>query len=114
MAMNAWVTTAVHRSEPKLGAFQRWFAAFSAGLVLLLAVLAASPDLHALIHHDADHADHSCAITLFHQGLDAPAAIVFAASAPVMVELGLAIPDPATRPDAHLDRLQPGRGPPFC
>ena len=40
----------------------------AAGLVvlghLLLAIaLAASPSLHALVHHDADHADHECVVT---------------------------------------------------
>jgi hypothetical protein len=89
-------------------------AALSAGLVLLLAVLGASPDLHALIHPDADHGNHSCAVTLFHQGLDAPAPVVFVAVAPARLAFELVIPEAAARPDAHLDRLQPGRGPPFC
>jgi hypothetical protein len=44
---------------------QRW-----TGAVLVLAVfwaltLSVSPQLHELIHPDADHEDHDCAVTLF-------------------------------------------------
>ena len=39
------------------------------GTVLMLAVLAASPDAHHWLHADADHADHECAITLYAQGV---------------------------------------------
>jgi hypothetical protein len=38
------------------------------GLVLFMAVLASSETLHKLIHHDADEADHQCAVTLFAHG----------------------------------------------
>jgi hypothetical protein len=38
------------------------------GLVLLLNAMAASPELHELIHADAGHADHQCAVTLFGHG----------------------------------------------
>ena len=42
-------------------------------LALLLAVMvvvamAAAPRLHEAAHHDADHADHECAVTLFASG----------------------------------------------
>jgi len=37
-------------------------------IVLLLSVFGASPSLHKLIHHDADSADHHCAITFFTHG----------------------------------------------
>ena len=39
------------------------------GTVLLLAILAASPDAHRWLHADSDHEDHECAITLYAQGV---------------------------------------------
>ncbi len=36
--------------------------------VLFIIAAAASPALHEWMHHDADHADHDCAITLFASG----------------------------------------------
>jgi hypothetical protein len=33
-----------------------------------LIMLTASPDLHELIHHDADSSDHDCAVTVFLAG----------------------------------------------
>ena len=62
--------------------FHRLTAAFGVVLVLLLNVLAASPELHAWVHGPAvaaqhnghDHApvgdsDHECAVTLFASGV---------------------------------------------
>lgn len=46
------------------------------GLVLLLAILAASPTAHHWLHADADHEGHECAITLYAQGITAAAAVV--------------------------------------
>jgi len=40
-----------------------------AATVLMLAVFAASPNVHQWLHADADHADHECAITLYAQGI---------------------------------------------
>ncbi|HVU15568.1 MAG TPA: hypothetical protein VHD32_01490 [Candidatus Didemnitutus sp.] len=100
--------------ELKLKIWQRACALLFAGLVFALGILGASPDLHSLIHPDADHGNHTCAITLFHQGLDEAAPIIAAAPAPSLVEIGAAVRDGARRPDAHLDRLMPGRGPPSC
>jgi len=37
-------------------------------LVLLLNAMAACPDLHELIHHDAGAPEHECAVTLFAHG----------------------------------------------
>jgi hypothetical protein len=33
--------------------------------LIALITLSASPSLHELIHHDADSADHDCAVTVF-------------------------------------------------
>ena len=43
-------------------------AALLVGLVLFVAALASSESLHKLVHHDADKADHECAVTLFAHG----------------------------------------------
>ncbi len=37
-------------------------------MVLLLDAMAACPELHELIHKDADEHDHQCAVTMFAQG----------------------------------------------
>jgi hypothetical protein len=36
--------------------------------LLAIAAFAASPQLHEWIHHDAEHEDYECAITLFASG----------------------------------------------
>lgn len=36
--------------------------------MVALAILSVSPEAHELIHADADHADHACAVTLAQQG----------------------------------------------
>lgn len=47
----------------------QWATAGLLILSLLMTVLmAASPSLHEYFHHDADQADHSCAVTLFTHG----------------------------------------------
>ena len=43
-------------------------AAWLVGMVLLLDAMAACPELHELIHKDANEADHHCAVTVFAQG----------------------------------------------
>jgi hypothetical protein len=35
---------------------------------LIIAALAASPHFHQLFHHDADHGDHQCAVTVMISG----------------------------------------------
>jgi hypothetical protein len=36
--------------------------------LLMVVALAASPQLHRLFHHDADHCDHECAVTVMISG----------------------------------------------
>lgn len=43
-------------------------AALLCAFVLFLAALAASPSLHEWLHHDANEANHECAVTLFLHG----------------------------------------------
>jgi hypothetical protein len=54
------------------------------GLILLLSALAASPQLHKLVHADADCADHNCVVTLFAAGH-------FAAADTAVVVVGIAL-----------------------
>lgn len=49
----------------------RLLAAGGVALVLLLTVLAASPELHAWLHRNAGQADHECVITLYQHGVEA-------------------------------------------
>ncbi|MFT3831657.1 MAG: hypothetical protein QM691_18330 [Opitutaceae bacterium] len=59
--------------------------------VFFVGLLAASPALHALAHHDA-HADaHPCAVAMFHHGV-APLAAV--------------LPDVAPKAPAFIERIQ--------
>jgi len=43
-------------------------ASLLVALVLLLDAMAACPELHELIHHDAGQPEHQCAVTLFAHG----------------------------------------------
>jgi len=90
----------------------RWISAFCAAMVLMLGLLAASPELHARVHHDADHAGHTCAVTLFSQGLDHPAIGGELPLAPAMVIVSGLIPSEPQRIESVTDWLLPGRGPP--
>ena len=93
-------------------AWRRLLAASAAGLVLLLAVLAASPALHEVLHADAAQPDHACAVTLFLQGVEAATAALVLLAAPLRRVLG-AVREPApVRAAVPAYRLPPGRGPP--
>ena len=64
-----YIANSMHAKKQFLNRFSKSFIAFLlVGLVLLLGVTAASPALHKLIHTDADHADHQCAVTMFAHG----------------------------------------------
>jgi hypothetical protein len=52
--------------------FRRLFATGAALLVLLLATLAASPQLHNWLHHGAADDDDGCAVVLFSNGVALP------------------------------------------
>jgi hypothetical protein len=79
--------------------------------LLLLSVLAASPALHHHIHHDADHADHHCAVTMLASGQ-----VLLAAAAPLIVRPMIFSWEKAAEPDfvfiATDHPLLPGRAPP--
>jgi len=87
-------------------------ASLLAGLVLMLAAIAACPGLHELIHHDADKPGHECAATAFvHGQVDLP---VVEAAAVTPVGPAQCVPlNFASVFSALLETLPPGRGPPF-
>jgi hypothetical protein len=81
------------------------------GVVLLLNALAASPALHKLIHHDADKADHDCAVTMFAHGHVDSVAVEVSVVAPaffipVIPQVKFSAFAPAIK------NLPPGRAPP--
>ena len=83
-------------------------------LVLALCALAASPELHRWLHPDADHADHECAITLFHHGVTQAAVGVALVVAPLLLFERLILVPAGLDLVAPRYRLSPGRAPPGC
>jgi len=79
--------------------------------VLLLDAMAACPDLHELIHHDADAPGHVCAVTLFAHGqVDSPVVEMTAIIPVTPVEF---FPlNSVSAFNAQVETLPPGRGPP--
>lgn len=80
-------------------------------LVLLLNLLAASPSLHEWFHHDADKADHQCAVKVFAHGqVDSAGAdvpiVVPLASVETVPSVTLSVFSPA------IGNLPAGRAPP--
>ena len=47
---------------------QRWTGAVLVVAIFWALTLSVSPQLHELVHPDADHEDHDCAVTLFLEG----------------------------------------------
>ena len=93
---------------------QRAIAIGATLAVLLVAILAASPELHRLIHADAEHSDHECAVTLFLHGVEAASvALVSVALLPILIGRAVAVPEALfLLAPRHL--LQPGRAPPLA
>ena len=50
---------------PLIQAGQRWTGGMLVIAILWAVTLTVSPQLHELVHPDADHEDHDCAVTLF-------------------------------------------------
>ncbi len=50
------------------GSLRTGIAALLIAHLLVVAAMAASPGIHEWLHHDADHDDHDCAVTLFLSG----------------------------------------------
>jgi hypothetical protein len=94
---------------------RRITAAGAAVLVMLLTVLAASPQAHEQVHHDCHHdEEHSCAVVLFAHGLWTSLEPL-AAPKPAVVWSEFS---PVSRPELRLVTprylRQPERGPPVC
>ena len=97
------------RPKPAL----RWVAVFCALTVWALGLLAVSPELHAALHTDADHADHACAITLFSHGVDNSTTQTDLVVEPLVMLAG-SVDTSTTRPALAPDYwLLPGRAPPI-
>jgi len=91
----------------------RALAVFCALTVWMMGLLAASPQLHAALHSDADQSDHSCAVTLFSHGCDGGLGSVCLACAPILFVACENAVQPVL-PVADVPyRLPPGRGPPL-
>ena len=95
-----------------LSQFSKSFiASLLMGLVLFMAALASSEALHKLVHHDADEADHQCAVTLFAHGhVDSAACDV-----PVVVPTTFIETTPIVSTcffSPAIENLPPGRAPP--
>ena len=81
-------------------------------MVWVLGLLAVSPELHARVHQDFDHAGHNCAVTLFSQGLDHPVLDAVLPLAPALVVVADVAPVEPLFVESARDWLLPGRGPP--
>lgn len=81
------------------------------GVVLLLAAIAACPELHELIHHDAGKPDHECAVTMFvHGQVDSAVCEIIiplpTGSIEIVRYFSVSVFSPA------IENLPPGRAPP--
>ena len=83
------------------------------GAVLLLNALAASPELHELVHADAGQTAHQCATTMFAHGqVDAAGVSAVAEVPPVAAEF---FPSPPVSvSNIAAETLPPGRAPPLA
>lgn len=92
----------------------RWVAVACALSVWLLGIFSVSSQLHGAVHADAGEAGHICAITLFSNGVESAAVHAAIVVAPATFPAGeIAVAAQVPR-DCPVDRLPPGRGPPFC
>ena len=79
----------------------------------MLNTLAASPELHELLHADAGQAAHQCAITMFAHGQVDAAGVAMAVEAPFAA--ADFFPSPASPvSSAAIEMLPPGRAPPVA
>lgn len=90
---------------------RRAFALFLLVLFFGLQALAVSPALHARLHHDADKADHECAVTMFAHGkLQIASSPLVLVAPPYFIDTKISEP---VSPSLEISyRLLPGRAPP--
>jgi hypothetical protein len=82
--------------------------------VWLLGLFASSAQLHEALHEDAAHGGHSCAITLFNDGVEDPVCSNGFTVAPAVLPLGKIVAVTIAAPADTGVRLPPGCGPPSC
>ncbi len=92
----------------------RWVAVACAWSVWLLGVFGASSQLHGALHADAGEAGHTCAVTLFSQGVEDASGFVAIVVTPVLFPAGEMTAVSAVPATCAADLLPPGRGPPAC
>ncbi len=86
-------------------------AALLVGIVLLLDAMAACPALHEMIHHDADEADHHCAVTtLAHGKIESATCEIIIPEPTVVIEKAQHFTFSVFRP--AIENLPQGRAPP--
>jgi hypothetical protein len=90
---------------------EKVFALLFLALFFGLQALVASPVLHKCLHHDADQADHECAVTLLAHGN-----CEIASDVPVLITPSSFVPERTQAPVSpvlEVDyQLLPGRAPP--
>jgi hypothetical protein len=102
-----------HRLQVGIRYFKRHLVSLLVCLVLLLDAMTAFPDLHELIHHDANDPGHQCAVTLFAHGqVDSPVVEVAAIIPLAPIEFLPRIP--VSISNVLLEPLPPVRGPPVA
>jgi hypothetical protein len=102
------------KSCPQPSPALRGVAVCAALLVWLLGIFAASAELHAALHRDADHQDHSCAITLFSHGTDDTSDHRELVAVLALFSVGAIIAESTRWIGEAPHRLPPGCGPPLC
>jgi len=104
----------VNKTSSRPGYAPKWLALLCAVNVWLVGLLAASPTLHSALHADANHGEHTCAVTLFSHGIEDGSADTALLVAPLFFATDEASIQPAKPVAEPLHRLPPGRGPPSC
>lgn len=83
-----------------------------ASQMLAILALAASPELHHLVHSDSDRADHHCLVTLFAKGqISGPELLPVVAVVAIFLVCAVWLPDAKPRL-AFEYRFAPSRAPP--
>jgi hypothetical protein len=65
---NYWQRSMQTPGHTRISVFSRLLAIALLAQLLVAVAGAAAPSLHHFLHHDSDHADHECAITLIAAG----------------------------------------------
>jgi hypothetical protein len=96
---------------------QRGVGQVAVALLMLLLwagtyALTVSPELHRLLHRDAQEQNHNCLITHIQQQLLLAGLVPVTAPAPALVEVASVRPATPQFPPTHDYRLSPSRAPP--